>query len=101
MVEMYADGDVRIDFRYRIHHVLQHDVICVRSGATGGLDYDRRIDSAGRCHDGERLLHAVDVESGDAVAVLSGMLEELAERDACHWRSYLSLRAERYVKNRG
>src|SRR5690606_17867906 len=35
-------------------------------------------------HDGERLFHIVDVEGGNPVVVLSGMVEQLAEGNSGH-----------------
>jgi hypothetical protein len=43
VIEMHADRNVRIDFRERIHHVLQHDVVGVSPRAARGLDDHRRI----------------------------------------------------------
>ncbi len=86
VVEMHADGDVRIDLGDCVHHVLEHDVVGVGARAARGLDDDRRINRIGRRHDRQRLLHVVDVEGGHAVVVLGGMVEKLAEGDAGHGR---------------
>jgi hypothetical protein len=84
MVQMHADRDMRIDLGHRVHHVLQHDVVGVGARPARGLDDDGRIHLVRRRHDGERLLHVVDVEGGHAVVVLGGVVEQLAERDAGH-----------------
>jgi hypothetical protein len=70
VVEMHADGNVRIDFGDRVHHVLEHDVVGIGARAARGLDDHRRIDTrVGGLHDRQRLLHVVDVEGGHAVIV--------------------------------
>ena len=84
MVEMHADRDLRIDFRHRVHHVLEHDVVGVGPGAARGLDDDGRIDLVGGLHDRQRLLHVVDVEGRHAVVVFGGVIEQFAQRDAGH-----------------
>jgi hypothetical protein len=38
-----------------------------------------------RLHDGEPLLHVVDVEGRHAVAVFGGVIEQLTKGDAGHW----------------
>jgi hypothetical protein len=42
----------------------------------GGLDDDRGIGLVGGLHDGAHLLQVVDVEGGDAVAVLGGVVQQ-------------------------
>ena len=84
MVEMHADRNLRIDFGQGIHHVLEHDVVGILARAARRLDDDRRIDSGGGFADGERLFHIVDVESGHAVAVFGGVIEQLTHCDAGH-----------------
>ena len=84
MVQMHADRDMRIDFHHRIHHVLEHDVVGVLARTARGLNDHRRINRISRRHDGERLLHVVDVEGGHAVIVLGSVIEQLTHRDAGH-----------------
>ena len=84
MVEVHADGDVRIDFRDGVHHVLQHDVVGVGPRATRGLDDDGRIDRRRRVHDRQPLLHVIDVERRDAVAVLGCVIQQLPQCNARH-----------------
>ena len=81
---MHADGNVRIDFHHRVHHVLQHDVVGVLAGAARGLDDHGRVGGVGGGHDGERLLHIVDVERGHAIALFGGVVEKLSKGDARH-----------------
>ena len=75
VIQMHANGDVRIHFHDSIHHVLQHDVIGILARTAGCLDDDRRVDGIGRGHDGQRLFHVVDVESGHAVVVFGCVVE--------------------------
>ena len=100
VVEVHADGDVRVDLGDRVHHVLEHDVVGVLAGAARGLDDDRRIDGVGGRHDRQRLFHVVDVEGRNAVAVLGGVIEKLPQRDACH-RGLPRLPGCRPLYNRG
>ena len=81
---MHADRNLRIDFGDRIHHVLEHDVVGVGPRAARGLDDDRRIEAGGGVHDGERLLHVVDVEGRHAVVVFRRVVEQLTQRDPSH-----------------
>jgi hypothetical protein len=98
MVEMHADGDVRIDLGDGVHHVLEHDVVGVAARAARGLDDDRGVGGVGRRHDRQRLLHVVDVEGGHAVVVFGGVIEQLAKRDAGHdWHSPLQWMSGRDV----
>jgi hypothetical protein len=84
MIEVNADRDLRIDLGNRIHHVLQHDVVGVGPRAARGLNDDRRVEAGGGVHDGERLLHVVDVEGRHAVVVFRRVVEQLTQRDASH-----------------
>ena len=77
VIEMHADRNLRMDLGHRIHHVPQHDVIGVGTGAARGLDDHRRIEAGGGIHDRERLLHVVDVEGRHAIAVLRRVVEQL------------------------
>ena len=81
---MHAHRDVRIDFDQRVDHVRQHDVVGVLARAAARLDDHRRVDRVGGRHGGQPLLHVVDVEGRNAVAVLGGVVEKLPESYACH-----------------
>jgi hypothetical protein len=84
VVEMHADRDVRVDLDKAVDQLGQHDVVRVGAGAATRLEDHRRVGGVGRRHDGEPLLHVVQVEGGHAVLVFSGVIEELPEGDACH-----------------
>ena len=84
MILMHAERNVRIHFLQRVDHLRQHDVAGVTAGAARGLDDDGRVDRRRRVHDGEPLLHVVDVERRHAVAVFGGVIEQLPQGDAGH-----------------
>ncbi len=84
VILMQAQRNVRIHRLQRVDHLRQHDVAGVAARAARGLQDDRRIGVVGRLHDGEPLLHVVDVEGGHAVAVFGGVIEQLSKRDAGH-----------------
>ena len=84
VIQMHADRDLRMDFGERIHHVAQHDVVGVGARAAGGLDDHRRVEARGGVHDGERLLHVVDVEGRHSVVVLCRVVEQLTQGDPSH-----------------
>ena len=84
VILVHADRDVRIDLGQRVDHLRQHHVVGVGAGAARRLDDDRRVTGLGRLHDGEALLHVVDVECRHAVTVFGGVIEQLAKGDAGH-----------------
>jgi hypothetical protein len=75
----------------RVDHLRQHDVAGIGARATRRLHDHRRIAGLGRLHDGEPLLHVVDVEGRHAVAVFGGVIEQLAKGDAGHWEAPVRL----------
>jgi hypothetical protein len=81
---MHADRDMRVDLDQTVDQLGQHDVVGIGAGAAARLEDHRRIRGVGGRHDGEPLLHVVQVECGHAVLVFSGVIEELPEGDACH-----------------
>ncbi len=84
VVEMHANRNMWIDFRHRVHHVTQHDVVCVGTCAARSLQDNRRISSICRFHDGECLFHVVDVKCRNAIAVFSSVVEQLPQRNTRH-----------------
>jgi hypothetical protein len=68
-----------VRFDRRQHHVAQVGLPGVLASARGGLQYDRASRLFGSLHDGLDLLEIVDVECGHAIAVLSGMIQQLAQ----------------------
>ena len=84
VIEMDANGDLRVNLGDGIHHMAEHNVIGVLAGAAGGLNDDGRVRRFGGNHDGECLFHIVDVEGRNAIAVFGCVIEQLSQRDARH-----------------
>src|SRR5690606_34295091 len=82
VVLVHADRDVRIKLDQGVDQSGQDHVVGVGAGAARGLDDDRRVDGVGGLHDGQALLHVVDVVGGQAVVVLSRVVEQLWLRNA-------------------
>jgi hypothetical protein len=59
------------------------------AGAAAGLDDHRAVGPLGRLHDRQALLHIVDVEGRNAIAMLGGMIEKLPEGDTRQKRLHL------------
>src|ERR1019366_2360076 len=68
----------------RVDHLLKHDVVGVGARAARRLDDDRRINRGRSVHDRESLLHIVDVECGNAVAMLGCVIEQLPQGYSSH-----------------
>jgi hypothetical protein len=85
---MHADGDLRMDLDQGVDQAGEHDVVGVLAGAAARLDDHGGVDLGRRIHDGEALLHVVDVEGGHPVAVLGRVVEKLSKRDAGHVVSF-------------
>ncbi len=86
MVLMETKRDVRIDRLERFHHLGQHEIVRIGAGAAARLDDDGALGLLGRVHNGEALLHIVDVEGGHAVAMLGGVIQKLPQGNSCHLR---------------
>src|SRR5690606_20229170 len=84
VVLVHTVRDVRIQFDQGVDQAGQNDVVGVGAGAARGLDDDRRIDGVGGLHDGQALLHVVDVVGGQAVVMLRRVVEQLSQRNARH-----------------
>ena len=61
------------------HHVAQVGLAGVLARAGAGLQDHRALRGLGRFHDGLDLLQVVDVEGRHAVAVLGGVVQQLAQ----------------------
>jgi hypothetical protein len=85
VVLVHADRDIRIHLGQRVDHLRQHDVAGIGARTARGLDDHRRIARLGSLHDGEPLLHVVDVEGRHAIAVFGSVIEQLTKGDAGHW----------------
>jgi hypothetical protein len=86
VVLMHRDRDPRIELRGGQHQVPEVVVLAVAAGAAGSLHDHGRLRLLGRFHDGLDLLHVVDVEGGQAVAIGGGVIEQDAHRDERHRR---------------
>ena len=84
MVLVHADRNVRIHFDRGEDEVAQEGLAGVGTGTGGTLQDHRRIDGGGGLHDGLDLLHVVDVERRQTIAVFGGMVEQLTKGNQCH-----------------
>ena len=76
--------DLRIEFRCSEHQVIEKTVIRVTPGSAAGLNDYRGFGLASSLHDRLNLLHVVHVKGGDAVIVLSRVVQQDAKRNQCH-----------------
>ena len=88
VVKMQADRDLRVHLDQGLDHLLQHQITGIGARAAARLQDDRRAGPPCCGHDGERLLHVVDVEGRHAVAALGGVVEQLAQGDQGHGCSF-------------
>ena len=72
---MHDDGQMRIGFEGGENLVAQEGFTGVFAGAGRGLHDDWGVKLAGSFADGPDLLHVVDVEGGQAIAVFGGVVE--------------------------
>ena len=84
MILVEDDRDVGVGFGGREHHVPQIRLARVFARPRRRLQDHRRAGFLGRFHDRLDLLEVVDVERGDAVAVLGGVVEHLAQGHESH-----------------
>ncbi|CPH77634.1 Uncharacterised protein [Bordetella pertussis] len=78
MVLVHDDRDVGVRLDGGLDEVFQEAFAGIFAGAGRGLHDHRAVGLGGGFHDGLDLLQVVDVESGNAVAVLGGVVEQLA-----------------------
>ena len=78
VILVHADRQVRVHLDRRADQVAKNDVVGECPRTTAGLHNDRAVGLVRRLHDGQHLFHVVDVESRQAVAVLGGVIEQLA-----------------------
>jgi len=81
VILVHHDGDVRIGFHRGLDQVLQEAFARVLACTGRGLHDHRAVGLRSGFHDGLNLFQVVDVESRNAVAVLGGMVEQLAHGD--------------------
>ena len=73
------------------HQVAQEHVVRVLTRAAAGLDDHRRVGFLRRFHDGLDLFHVVDIERGQTVIVLGGVVTQFAQGNHRHASIHLSL----------
>ena len=84
MILMENQRYPRVGFDRSQHHVAQVGLPRVLAGTRRRLQYHRASGCLRCLHDGLDLLEIVDVESRHAVAVLGGMVQQLAEGNEGH-----------------
>jgi len=84
VVLVHDQRDLRVGLDRGLDQVLDEALAGVLARAGAGLQDDRRADLAGGLHHGLDLLEVVDVERRYAIAVLGGVVEQLAHRDEGH-----------------
>ena len=84
---MHHHGDMRIRFRRRENQVAKKDLTGIAACSTRGLQNHRAVGLVSRFHDGLHLLKVVHVESRNAIAVFSGMVEQKPKRNERHRKS--------------
>ena len=84
VILVQADRDVRERLDQRVDHACEHDIAGIGAGAARGLDDHGRVDRVGGFHDGEALLHVVDVKGRHAVVAFGRVVEQLPQGDFCH-----------------
>jgi hypothetical protein len=84
VVLVHHDRNVRIALDGRFDQVTQECLACVFARARRRLHDHRAVGLRRRGHDRLHLLEVVDVERGQAVAVLGRVIEQLAHRNEGH-----------------
>ena len=84
MVLVHHHRDVGIGLSRGQDQVTQEDLTGVATGSAGSLEDHRAVGLVSRFHDGLDLLQIVHVERRNAVAVLSGVVEQEPKRNERH-----------------
>jgi adenylosuccinate synthase len=84
MILVHHHWNMWIGLHGSLNQIFQKAFTCVLACACARLHDHRAVCLGSRLHDGLHLLEVVHVESGDAVAMLGGMVQKLAHRDECH-----------------
>jgi hypothetical protein len=92
VVLVHDDRDVRVGFDCRVDQVTQEGFAGVFTGASRSLHDHRRVDSVGSGHDGLHLFQVVDVESRDAVAVFSSVVQQLTHGYEGHGNTPITIK---------
>ena len=78
MVLVHHQRNVGIRLGGRLNQVFDEGLAGVFACTRAGLQDDGRTHFISRSHDGLHLLEVVHIESGDAIAVFGGMVQEFA-----------------------
>ena len=89
MILVHHHWNMWIGLHGGLNQIFEEAFARVFASPSARLHDDRAIGLGSRLHDGLHLLEVVHVESGDAVAMLGGMVQKLAHRDDCHEESFL------------
>src|SRR5690606_33231276 len=81
VVLVHTDRNMRILLDQGVDQAGQNDIVGVGAGAARGRYDARGVDGVGGFHDGQVLLHVVDVGGGQAVVVLRRVVEQLSQRN--------------------
>jgi hypothetical protein len=84
MVLVHDQRDVGIGFAGGLDQMFDEGLSRIFARASTGLQDHRRTHLIGGRHHSLDLLQVVDVESGNAITVFSGMVEQFAHRDERH-----------------
>ncbi len=84
VILVQADRNVRVLLDGRLDQLAQERLAGVLAGAGRGLQDDRAVAGFGRLHDGLDLLQVIDVEGRQTVAVIGGVVEQLAQGNESH-----------------
>jgi hypothetical protein len=86
VILVHHNGDVRVSFHRCQDEMAQEVFPSVVPGTTGSLQDNRTVGFVRRLHDGLDLLHVIDVERGNAIAILSRVVEQETHRYERHKR---------------
>ena len=78
MILVHHHRQMRVSLDCRLDQMLQERLAGIFARPCTGLHDDRRTHRIGSSHDGLHLFQIVDIEGRNAVAVLGGMVEQLA-----------------------
>ena len=88
MILVHHDRDLWIGLNGRLNQIFKKALARVFACTCRGLHDHRAVGLSGRLHDGLNLFEVVHVEGGNAITMLSGMIQKLAHRDECHEKSF-------------
>ena len=82
MIEVQHDGNVAAQFLGILYaalgHITEDSLVGILAGTAGYLQDDRGLGLHTGLDDGLHLFHVVEVEGGNSIAAVDGLLEELS-----------------------